>query len=244
MYQSRTYQSWVEDKSLFSFRVKLGESDLFIRADKALAAFARESLDRQRRLIQDYIRVDPDFATSLAPYSVGAEAPDIVREMAEASSCAGVGPMAAVAGAIAEYVAKDLLKASSEVIVENGGDIFMRTNHTRRVGIFAGESVYSGKIALEIAPQAPCGICTSSGTVGPSLSFGKSDAAVVICNSAILADAWATRLGNMVKSASCVDETLTFVKDRAPVAGIKGVVLIIGEKIGAWGEVKLVQSRH
>jgi len=240
MYERRTYQSWVEDKDLVSFRVKLGESDLFIRADRPLYSEARQCLRCQRRLIQDYIQKNPEFATSLAPYSIKDRAPDIIQEMAGACSCAGVGPMAAVAGAVAEYVGKDLLKYSSEVMVENGGDIFMKTNRIRKVGIFAGESAYTAKLALEIAPGDARGICTSSATVGPSLSFGRADAAVVISNSAILADAWATRLGNMVKSASEVEKTLKFARD---IAQILGVVIIVGEKIGAWGDIKLAKVR-
>ena len=144
--------------------------------------------------------------------------------------------MAAVAGTVAEYVGKDLLKFSSEVIVENGGDIFVKTKRIKKIGIFAGKSAYTGKLALEI-PAGIWGVCTSSGTVGPSLSFGRADAAVVVCNSAILADAWATRLGNMVKTSDDIEKILNFVKDKPE---IKGVVLILGEKIGVWGNIKLV----
>ncbi len=255
MEQICAYRNWVEDKDLVSFSVKMQESDLFIRADKFLnsqapldskankaylTGQARQCLGCLRGFIQDYIRKKPEFAGSLEPYSVEAEAADIVRDMAKASFSAGVGPMAAVAGAIAEYVGRELLKYSSQVIVENGGDIFMKTDRIRKVGIFAGKSPYTGKLALEIAPSKDCwGICTSSATVGPSLSFGKADAAVVVSHCAILADAWATRLANMVKSESDVEKTLSVAEDTAE---IKGVVIIIGERIGAWGEVKLVHS--
>ena len=236
----RTYRNWVQDQGLVSFQVEIGESNLFIRAERGLDSQAKACLGRQREAIQDYIRKHPEFATTLKPHSIKDSAPEIIQEMAGACSSAGVGPMAAVAGAIAEYVGRDLLKFSSEVIVENGGDIFMKTNRLRTVGIFAGKSSYSAKLALEIVPSKNSwGICTSSGTVGPSLSFGQADAAVVICNSAILADAWATRLGNIIKSADDLEKTLSFVKD---IPEIKGVVIIIGEKIGAWGEIKLVKS--
>ena len=239
MYQVRRYRNWVEDKNLVSFQVKIEESDLFIRAAKVLAQEAQDSLRHYREQIQDYIQKHPEFANALEPYSLDQQAPDIIRQMVEASSSAGVGPMAAVAAAIAEYVGRDLLKVSQEVIIENGGDIFLKTKRVRKIGIFAGRSPYTGKLALEIAPQKDClGICTSSGTVGPSLSFGKADAAVVISPSAILADAWATRLGNEVKFADDVDKTLDFIKGKAE---IKGVVIIIGEKIGVWGDIKLIK---
>lgn len=239
MDKNRRYRNWVEDRDLVSFQVAVEESDLFIRADKSLIQEARDSLKYYRKLIKDYTHGHPEFTTSLVPYYVEEEAADIIQDMAKASFSANVGPMAAVAGAIAEYVGRDLLKQASEVIVENGGDIFMKTNRLRRVGIFAGKSSYTGKLALEIAPgEDSWGICTSSGTVGHSLSFGQADAAVAICQSATLADAWATRLGNMVKTADDVDGTLEFVKDKPE---IKGVVIIIGEKLGVWGDIKLIR---
>lgn len=240
MDEIRTYRNWVEGQDLTSFTVKIEESDLFIRAEKLLDSQAQECLRRQRGLIQAFIQKNPEFATSLKPYTIGPKAPEIIRKMAEATACCGVGPMAAVAGAIAEYVGEELLKYSSEVIVENGGDIFMRTKRMRKVGIFAGKSAYTGRLALEIVPaQQPWGICTSSATVGPSLSLGKTDAAVVICHSAILADAWATRLGNMVTSLDEVEKALGLIKD---VPEVKGAVIIIDDKIGVWGEIRLVET--
>jgi len=237
-YQIRRYRNWVEDKTLVSFSVKIGESDLFIRAEKPFNQPAQKSLRTHRQLIEGYLKKDPGFAGSLEPYSVCEDAPEIIRGMSAASFSAGVGPMAAVAGAVAEYVGKDLLKFSPELIVENGGDIFIATKRIKKIGIFAGNSPYTEKLALEI-PAGTWGVCTSSGTVGPSLSFGQADAAVVVCNSAILADAWATRLGNMIKTANDIERTLEFVKDKPK---IKGVVLILGEKIGVWGNLKLVKT--
>ncbi len=241
IYQIRTYRHWVEGQDLLNFTVKISESDLFIRADKQLYSQARECLQYQRQLIKDYIQNNPEFVSALEPYAIKGAAPDIVQEMVQAAFSAGVGPMAAVAGALAEYVGKELLKYAREVIVENGGDIFMSTRRVRKVGIFAGESCYNGKLALEITPGDKWGICTSSGRVGPSLSFGRADAAIVVCDSAILADAWATRLGNMVKLASDIEKTLDFVKKMSV---IKGAVIIVGDKIGAWGDIKLIKQRR
>lgn len=238
MYEIRTYRNWIEDRDLKNFAVKIEESDLFIRADKPLQREAEHSLECHRKIIQDYIKGNPEFAASLKPYSVDKNVPEIILKMSDASFSAGVGPMAAVAGAIAEFVGQDLLEYCSEVIVENGGDIFMKTKQIRKVGIFAGKSAYGGNLALEIKPVTCWGICTSSATVGPSLSFGRADAAVVICNSAILADAWATRLGNMVKSDDDIEKTLDLVKG---IPEIKGAVIIVGDKIGACGDIKLTR---
>jgi ApbE superfamily uncharacterized protein (UPF0280 family) len=121
--------------------------------------------------------------------------------MAEAASIAGVGPMAAVAGAVASFLGQVLGSCSREVIVENGGDIYLRSAHERVVAVFAGDSPFSYKIGLRVKPEdTPAGICTSSGTVGHSLSFGNADAVVIKGESAILADAVATQAGNLIKS--------------------------------------------
>jgi hypothetical protein len=147
--------------------------------------------------------------------------------------------MAAVAGAMSEFVGIDLIKLSEEVIVENGGDIFMRSPKTKTLGIFAGDrSPFTGKLAVEIAPSPRgIGVCTSSGTVSHSLSFGNADAALVIANSAALSDAVATATCNRVKRASDIESAISFAK---AIEGVTGVLILMGDKMGSWGEIKLV----
>ncbi|GAG89833.1 unnamed protein product, partial [marine sediment metagenome] len=111
------------------------------------------------------------FLTSLEPLFVSDNAPRIVKSMSEAAKRVGTGPMASVAGAIAEFVGNELLAFSPEIILENGGDIFLKSSKKRLIGIYAGKSPLTGKIGLEInGDDTPLGICTSSGTVGHSLS--------------------------------------------------------------------------
>ncbi|MCX6009595.1 MAG: UPF0280 family protein, partial [Chloroflexi bacterium] len=172
------------------------------------------------------------------PCSVDEDAPVIVREMAQAARIAGVGPMAAVAGAIAEAVGKDLLVCTPQVIVENGGDIFMKLSRTRLIGVYAGGSPFTGKIALEISPEeTPLGVCTSSGTVGHSLSFGAVDAVIALSRSAALADAAATAIGNRVKTADDIDVA---IEQAQAIDGLVGVVIIKDDRMGMRGSVKLV----
>ena len=160
--------------------------------------------------------------------------------MIEAGQKANVGPMAAVAGAVAEFVGKELLEFSPEVIIENGGDIFMKVNSKKVVGIYAGDSPLTGKIGLEIEPQeTPLGICTSSGTVGHSLSFGNADAVVIVAESAILADAAATAVCNMVKKTADINPAIEAGRN---ISGLKGIVIIMGGDIGVWGSIKLCET--
>ena len=133
--------------------------------------------------------------------------------MSESAEKVGVGPMASVAGAIAEFVGNELSAYSAEVIVENGGDIYLKSLEKRIIGVYAGESPLTGKLGLEIdGEDTPLGVCTSSGTVGHSLSFGKADAVIVLSKSATLADAAATAIGNLVAQPEDITRGVEFAE--------------------------------
>lgn len=237
MHQPRTYRHWVKDEGLVSFKVTVKETDLYLRAQRNLKQEALRAILRCRLLLEDYISDHPTFLTTLEPLTVAKDAPAMVKEMAKAAQRVGVGPMAAVAGAIAENVGRELIKLSPEVIVENGGDIFMKTLKKRAIGVYAADSPFTGKIALEVEPEeTPLGICTSSGTVGHSLSYGSADAVIVLSPSAVLADAAATAIGNLIKEAGDIPEGIEFAQK---IEGLKGALLIKGDKLGIWGEVKI-----
>jgi ApbE superfamily uncharacterized protein (UPF0280 family) len=237
MYQPRTYRHWVSSPDLVSFSVVVGETDLHISASGDLTEEARRLIIKYRGLLEGYIKEQPSFLSALEPLAAARGAPSIVKEMVRAARQTGVGPMAAVAGAIAQYVGAELLELSPELIVENGGDIFLRSKRERVVAIYAGGSSLSGKIGLRIKGAAtPLGVCTSSGTVGHSLSFGRADAVVAVARSAILADAAATAIGNRVKTVEDIAEGLEYARG---IGGLKGAVIILGEKFGAWGDVNI-----
>jgi ApbE superfamily uncharacterized protein (UPF0280 family) len=238
MHEPRFYRHWIKDSGLISFNVVVEQTDLYIRSKRNLKDKALNSVLKHRGSLEAYIGRHPFFLTTLDSYEAEAEAPAIVKEMARVSQLTGVGPMAAVAGAIAEAVGRDLLAFSPEVIVENGGDIFLKISKKRLVGIYAGQSAFTQKIALEITPrETPLGICTSSGTVGHSLSLGSADAVIALSSSAALADAAATALGNIVKAADDIPEAIERAQS---IEGLRGVVIIVGDKIGVWGKVKIV----
>jgi hypothetical protein len=237
MYEPRTYRDWVRDKDLVSFTVAVKETDLHIRARRDLTAEALEAVRRYRADLEGYIKSHPIFLTTLKPFEVEQDASSIVKEMAEAAARVGVGPMAAVAGAIAERVGRELLRLSDEVIVENGGDIFLKTSKKRSIGVYAGESAFTKKIAFYILPEeTPLGVCTSSGTVGHSLSFGYADAVIVFSPSTSLADAAATAIGNMIRIPEDIPQALEYAQS---IENLKGVAIIKGDKMGLWGQIKL-----
>ena len=239
MYEKRTYRNLVRTDDLVKFEVIVKETDLLVRAERDLSEETRQSVLQYRHQLETYITMNPGFQQSLVPLADDPYAPEIVKQMIRTSQRAGVGPMATVAGAMADVVSKDLLQLSKEVIVENGGDIYLATSKERTIGIYAGNSALSLKIGIVISPEeSPVGVCTSSGTVGPSLSFGKANAVCLLSKSAALADAAATAVGNVVKEKKDIELGLERGKE---IAGILGALIIVEDKMGVWGNIKLIQ---
>ena len=243
-YFKRNYRQTVYADDLVSALVSVKETDLHILAAKNVTEEAYHFVHHYRNQLENYIATHPGFLTALIPLEQDSLAPPIVKGMLRASAAADVGPMAAVAGAIAEYVGKDILDAGiQEVIVENGGDIFLKRNTESVAAIFAGQSPLNQKVGIRIpASLMPVGLCTSSGTVGHSLSLGKADSVTVLAPSALLADAAATRLGNEVKAGDQGSINAALAVART-IPGILGVVIICGKHMGAWGEIDLVGLR-
>jgi hypothetical protein len=213
------------------------ETDLLIAAERHLEKEAEEAVLKYRNQIEEYIETTPLFKDSLIPLSSDPFAPKIVKEMLTAAEKAGVGPMASVAGAIAEYVGRDLLAYSGEIIVENGGDLFLKVLRDIVVEIFSGDSPLSGKLALRIKSEnTPLGICTSSGTIGHSLSFGSADAVTIVSASASLADAVATSTGNMIKKKEDISRGLQYAQS---IEGVRGAVIMKEHSLGVWGDVEI-----
>jgi len=237
MYAPRFYRDWAKSDDLIGFQVGVSETDLYIGAEYNLTAKARHLIHKYRNQLQDYIALNPEFQTTLEPYPEDPAAPSIIGAMIAAAAIAGVGPFAAVAGAIAEWVGKDLLDYSSQIIIENGGDIFLQSSKKRTIGIYAGSSPLSNRLALEIeAAETPLGICTSSGTVGHSLSFGTADAVVILSKSTAIADAVATAVGNIIQTVADISKGLNFAKK---IKAVKGVAIIKNDRLGIWGEVNI-----
>ena len=239
MHRKRTYRNGIDAGGLSSFEVTVKETNLFIHAPEKLENIARELILEHRGYLESYIEQNPGFAKELRPWPLAGPAPVIIKDMALAGQKAGVGPMAAVAGAIAEHVGLGLLEHADEVVVENGGDIFLKRCKSVTIGIFAGDSPLSMRMGLRLDPGACCpiAVCTSSGTVGHSLSMGRADAVCVVSESCSLADAAATSLGNHVASGADIQKAIDLGKR---IRGIAGLVVIMGENIGAWGNLELV----
>lgn len=241
MYQERTYRNLVNTGKFLTFQVAVKETDLLVHAVKNLAPETRELVLEHRGYVEAYIRAHPDFAAALVPWRLTGPAPAIVADMVRAGENAGVGPMAAIAGAIAEHAGFGLLNYTENVVVENGGDVFIKTSAPVTVGIYAGKSPLSLTVGLRLGGgHKPVAVCTSSGTVGHSLSLGKSDAVCVVADSCSIADAAATSIGNHIQSPSDIEEAIA---TGGRIGKIRGILIIIGKKIGMWGDLEVVPLR-
>ncbi|MDP2217968.1 MAG: UPF0280 family protein [Methanolobus sp.] len=216
---------------------RLKETIVTIQADeRSHIEAAKDEIVRQRMELERYISFDPFFRTSLEPYAIKGEAPEIVKRMTEAAKIMDIGPMSAVAGTISAFAVEVMVGAgASFAIVDNGGDIAIINDRPVVVGIYAGNSPLKNLGFTMEERDTITGICTSSGTVGPSISFGMADAAVVFSDDVALADSAATALGNATGVGRDAVEASFNVVSGTP--GIKGAILIQGEYVGLWGDV-------
>ena len=229
MNRNRVYRTFIHKEA--AFRI----------CCEAFSVVTREIV-RQRAILEDYIRRDLIFRHTLEPLEVPGDAPEVAKRMARAAKIAGVGPMAAVAGAMAQLAVEAALEAGAEeAIVDNGGDIYLKITEPVVIGLFAGGSLGPsgggrfGRLAFSLQPSdTPLSICSSSGKMGHSLSLGLCDLATVVAKDAALADAAATRTANLVRTVEDVEKALNTM---VAVAGVSGLLIVKDGHVGLAGRV-------
>lgn len=244
LFKERTYRTQFNTKRYTGFEVSHLETDLWIGVDpnsyrEEMKNVALSKIKSLRATFDEYISIEPFFKKSLKPFNPSEKAPQEAVEMATAAEKAGIGPMSAVAGLFAREVGKEIIRnfSVSEMVIENGGDICVLLKNELILSVFAGESILSERIGLVIpAEKSTLGICTSAGTVGPSLSYGKADAVVVICEDVLLADAFATAFGNKVKTPNDVEKV---INQAGKYPEILSLLIICEDKIGIWGDFEM-----
>lgn len=232
------YRDWCNGR-FQAFTVQYRETDLWIGVDEFEPSMPDAVLELLKTLYQQLLEVGKnsiEFFTSLKPVELE-NGPKIAMRMIEAANLANVGPTAAIAGAFADEVGEFLLKRfdCKEVIVENGGDVFIKCEKPIVSMIYAGDSPLSDKVGLQL-PEGTWGVCTSSGKVGHSLSFGNADAVTVVCKNAAVADAFATAYCNSLKTKDDVETLL----ESAMNVHVLGVVVIFEDKLGVRGQFEMV----
>ena len=237
-YEERTYRKRIRAEGLVSYNVRIKETDLYVSSDRDLHEETTDLVFDYRYQIESYIKSHPEFLTTLKPYPEDPYAPAIINDMIMSTRDIGVGPMASVAGAIAQYVGLDLLESTAQVIIENGGDIFLKVNRQVTVSVLAGDSPLSDRSGLSIPTRVmPLGVCSSSGRVGHSLSLGSVDVITILSTSAIRADGAATSIGNRIRTKTDLEKVAEWA---AAIDGILGGIAIMADRMITWGDVELV----
>lgn len=240
-YTARSYRAASVRSDEKSFQALIEESDLWITCRKDAPADLPErvmhKLRELRSTLKAWVRLQPEFGLSLVPLEVPESAPQIIKSMAAGGQRFNVGPMAAVAGAVAEAVAREFAQESPEFIAENGGDIFMFSSRQRTVALLPNPA--SGvSIGIQIAASLfPLSVCSSSSTIGHSLSFGKGELVTVLAKDAALADAAATSLCNRLKGKGDLQMVLNFAEESPEILGLFAQC---GGELGLWGDIELV----
>ena len=215
-------------------RFQYRDTILSIVCDDGMSGIVRDAVLESWFILESKIGDDPFFGITYDPYPVMNNDHEMIRRMCSASQSSGVGPMAGVAGAVAENVARKLMEGGSSVaIVENGGDIAFYSEEPVSVGIFADHPVFRD-VAFSISSDHMIGICSSSRTVGPSVSFGNSSISTVFSDDVILADCCATALGNMVTDVSSLQGSVETV---GSIEGVTGCMACCDDKVAFFGDV-------
>lgn len=244
-YVEREYRRRFRKDRWVHFTVKCRETDLCIGIDQAswrkeMVTWAGRFVEELRAKMDAWVAGHPEYAEALVPQEATEDAPEIFHEMAAAARRSGIGPMSAVAGAVARRMGKALKERFGvrEVMVENGGDIYADLQEDVDIAVFAGTSPLSERVGLRIrAEESPVGICTSSGTVGPSLSFGKADAVMIVCRDAALADTYATAFANRIQTADNIPACIERIKREEEVLA---AIAIKGDKVGIYGIFEMI----
>jgi uncharacterized protein len=244
MHEERFYRKMFNTSRFTGFEAGFLETDMWIGVDSGsyspgLKETAMARIRKVRLQLDSFIMKEPEFVKTLHPFIPAESAPALAKEMAAAGSNAGVGPMASVAGLFARETAEAIRQNFSveELVIENGGDIYALLKSELVLSVYAGRSPLSEKIGVVIPSGSwELGICTSSGTVGPSLSLGSADAVAVICHDVLLADAFATAIGNMVKHLEDIEGALRY-SEKFP--EILSVIIICGDKTGMRGKFEI-----
>jgi hypothetical protein len=224
----------------YCFQVVAEETDLWITAEADCRAQVQDLAHALRGQVKNALTLFPKFGPSLSPITVPKSAPDLIQEMVQAAAAWGVGPMASVAGAIANAIADRCAQGQDNILVENGGDIYAYSSRPRSIGLLS-QPEKGLRLGLQLGPQDfPCALCASSGRIGHSLSLGRGDLVVVRAERAAFADAGATALANMLHTGQDVQRVLDLAQEMA-CQGVQGVFAQYGEKIGIWGEMEIVE---
>jgi len=232
------YRCSIRNKEKYAWLVSYYYTNILVSSNKNIKGRIEKPLKKVYEILDACIENDPSFLKSLSPIVIKPYFPDIIKEMCTRSAVFNVGPMAAVAGTVNTFLASYLQKYCDNLIIENGGDIYIKAERDLNAGIYVKNPNFKNRVAIRIDEKdMPCGLCSSSGTFGHSFSMGKCDLAVVLAKSAITADAAATAFANSISCENDIPDSIDRFKE---FEDIKGLLAIKNKRIGAWGNIEFL----
>lgn len=233
------YRRNISTAGKYSYRLAYKYTDLYITSDAVISGKLREPLIRFYEQLKKVIRENKGFRESLYPLKTDRSWPAPVRDMCRSAALFGVGPMAAVAGAVCDSIAREVSDECSFLMIENGGDVYIKSANTVKASLFTGSRYFPEILGISIGSgSTPCGLCSSSGMMGHSLSLGKSDLVTVVSESAAMADAAATAIANAVSTKPDIDRT---IKKYIRYSQVKGLIILKDDRLAIWGDLQLVK---
>jgi ApbE superfamily uncharacterized protein (UPF0280 family) len=234
------YRNRVKHKEKYNWKIAYKYSDLLISCNKDVSLKLEKLIKEIYGFLESCIKKEPVFEKSLVPLEIKEYFPPIIKRMCRKAAIFNVGPMATVAGAVCDHIASGLDRHCRRLIIENGGDIFIKSNKDVDIGVYLKNKYFADKICLKIrAGDTPCGICSSSGMFGHSLSLGRSDLVVVLAKSTISADGAATSIANKINKPADINKTIIDYKN---IKGITGILVVKDDNLGVWGNIELTGS--
>lgn len=234
------YRNRVKYKEKYNWRIIYKYSDLLVSCDRNIIPKLERLIEGIYYLLESCIKENPSFQKSLSPLKIKSEYPPVIKKMCRKAAIFNVGPMATVAGAVCDYLASGLDRYCSRLIIENGGDVFIKSNKDIEVGVYLKNKHFENKIYLKIkAAGTPCGLCSSSGSFGHSLSMGSSDLVVVLAKSTISADGAATSIANNIRGPEDISKTISSYKN---IKDITGILIVKDDKLGVWGNIEFINN--
>lgn len=234
------YRNKIKSREKYNWQITFRFSDLLVSCNKNVSSKIVQLVKEIYGLLDSVIREEPSFQKSLSPVKIKENHPPVIKKMCLKSALFNVGPMAAVAGAVCDYIASGLNNCCERLIIENGGDIYIRSTRDVDVGVYLKNKNFKDTINIKIkAKSTPCGLCSSSGAFGHSLSLGKSDLVTVLSHSTISADAAATSIANRIGDASDIGKIIEKYKE---IKDINGILIVKDNKLGIWGNIELIDN--
>ena len=233
------YRKNISAGGKYSYRLTYKYTDIYITCDKDISDRISEPVIRFYSQLEEVISNEKRFGESLIPLAIKKDYPSAVKNMCLSASVFNVGPMAAVAGAMCDAIAASLKDYCSFLMIENGGDAYIKSSRDIKAALFTGSSHFPQNLNIIISPlEMPCGLCSSSGMMGHSLSLGKSDLVTVMSKTATMADAAATAIANSIRSKQDVDMA---VEKYVKYEEVKGLVILKDDRLAIWGDIQLIQ---